>query len=648
MTPAELLDSHPHATVLTLDFFDTLVTRSVAQPTHVFAVMEERLVSSDPARWHGFALHRVMAERRARSVMSAVDEHSDITLDDILRELAVGMCLSTAERNMLSVMEQDVEVELARPVAFGAEILAAASARGMKSWIVSDNYMPATHIVRMAAAAGITLDASQVIVSCEHGAMKHDGSLWPKVLEVAGVEAGAILHVGDLHDADGTIPARRGLATHVNGAMRHVHREPLNTCPSVLPLSRIEAANRDHAARTVWDSVTNLARGALAMVVAGQVMGVEQMARSRPLAGVHFTSRDGYLAHQVFSALREGDHSLPVPGYLEISRSIAWRALLTELNEETARRFVGDDEHLSVAQLSARFGCGLVSSHDADAVLVPEQLRRVIVENADTVVDSCAALRGRLMEYLDAAGATSPGHHILMDLGWSGSVVADLAQIVREERGAGVTFEGVLTGLYWDASANRQRIPLHGLAFDEFLPMDDNVRLLGMVRFFESLLTAPHGSVIDYEGGVPVHSANAGLPDLGPTSWVAFESAVTSTAAEIVKGIHPLVRRDEMSGGVVRAAMLQVGHTPTASEVDALRSVHHETAIDHSGAGISIIGSAPESARLEDIPAIYDDLVRHHWMQGTLSSWHAVEESRWMADEVRRFGPMMGPQWVRA
>jgi hypothetical protein len=88
MTPAELLDSHPHATVLTLDFFDTLVTRSVAQPTHVFAVMEERLVSSEPARWHGFALHRVMAERRARSVMSAVDEHSDITLDHILRELA--------------------------------------------------------------------------------------------------------------------------------------------------------------------------------------------------------------------------------------------------------------------------------------------------------------------------------------------------------------------------------------------------------------------------------------------------------------------------------------------------------------------------------------------------------------------------------
>ena len=39
----QVFELHPLAKVLTIDFFDTLVTRSVAQPTHVFAVMEERL-----------------------------------------------------------------------------------------------------------------------------------------------------------------------------------------------------------------------------------------------------------------------------------------------------------------------------------------------------------------------------------------------------------------------------------------------------------------------------------------------------------------------------------------------------------------------------------------------------------------------------
>lgn len=647
MTPAELLDAHPHVTTLTLDFFDTLVTRSVAQPTHVFAVMEERLVSSDPEQWHGFAVHRVMAERRARTVMAAVDEHSDITLEDVLRELAIGMGLSNADRNMLSVMEQDVEVELARAVPFGTELLEIATARGMPSWIVSDNYMPAAHIVRMAAAAGITLDASQVIVSCEHGAMKHDGSLWSKVIEIAAVEPRRILHVGDLHDADGLLPARRGLTTHVNDAMRRVHREPLNTCPAVLPLSRMEAMSRDQAAAGEWDAIINLARGALALVIAGQVMDVERIARTRPLAGVHFTSRDGYLARDVYSVLWDGDRSLPAPGYLEVSRSITWRALLREVEESTVHRFVGDDERLSVAQLSARFGCNLRSTHDASHPLGPDELRRVMVENAATIEDSCAALRSRMLGYLDAAGVTTPGHHVLMDLGWSGSVVADLAQIVREERGTEVTFEGVLTGLYWDASTNRQRIPLRGLAFDEYLSMDDNVRLLGMIRFFEPLLTAPHGSVVDYSGGVPVHTENVGLPDLGSTPWGKFESNICRTAAEIVRGVHPLVRREEVSGDVVRAAMLQVAHTPTVLELDALAAVRHETAIDHAGAGIDIVGPAPSGVRLEDIPNIYDGLIRHHWMQGTLASWHANTATRWIADEVRKFGPMMGPQWVQ-
>ena len=216
MTPAELLEAHPHVSVLTVDFFDTLVTRSVAQPTHVFAVMEERLVASHGLKWDGFAVKRVTAERRARAALAADDEHADVTIEEILVELSIIMNLSMNERTMLLQLEQDTEVELARPVVFGAELLQLATTRGLDTWIVSDNYMPSTHIVRMAAAAGVSLDASQVLVSCEHGAMKHDGSLWPVVMERVGVTPDRVLHVGDLHDADGAIPDRK--STRLNSS----------------------------------------------------------------------------------------------------------------------------------------------------------------------------------------------------------------------------------------------------------------------------------------------------------------------------------------------------------------------------------------------------------------------------------------------
>ena len=646
MMPADLLDAHPHVKVLTLDFFDTLVTRAVAQPTHVFAVMEEILLGQHGPRWRGFAVRRVEAELRARSVMAGVDGNADITLGDILRELAVDFSLSPDERLQLSELEQDCEVRLAVRVQFGTGLLEEAVARGLRVFVVSDNYMPASHIVRMAAAVGVHLERSQIFVSCEHGAMKHDGSLWAHVLETVGVEPGEILHVGDLPDADGTVPARWGIATHVNGDMRRSHREPLNTCPALLPLSRMEAESRDRAARDDWDAVLNLAQGALALLVAAQVLDIERVARERVLAGVHFTSRDGFLAREVYSGLRQVNPELPAPGYTEVSRSITWRALLDEMNPETAHRFVGDDEELSLRMLSKRFGCDLHGAHDPDARLDPSTARDVLVRNATPIVASCRSLRARLMSYLDANGVTTPGHHVLMDLGWSGSVVTDLAQIVRAERGNAATFEGRLTGVYWDATPNRRRIPIHGLAFDEFMSMDDNVRMLGMIRLFESLLTAPHGSVVDYADGVAVHSSGYVVPEIAGLSWGAIAATTCATAGQIVRGVHPLVRREDVTRDAVRSAMLQVGHTPTHAEVTTFSTVGHESAIDHAGGGTPLVSEFPGNVAAEDIPNIYDVLLRKHWTQGTLEAWSADDSTRWVADEVRRFGPMMKRKWV--
>ena len=66
LTAEQVLDEHPQASVLTIDFFDTLITRSVAQPTHVFAVMEQDLIAMRGDFWRGFAVARVEAEQRAR------------------------------------------------------------------------------------------------------------------------------------------------------------------------------------------------------------------------------------------------------------------------------------------------------------------------------------------------------------------------------------------------------------------------------------------------------------------------------------------------------------------------------------------------------------------------------------------------------
>jgi len=645
VSPEELLDAHPGATVLTLDFFDTLITRSVAQPTHVFAAMEEELVRVEGDKWHGFAVRRVMAERRARESLAHDGTGADITLDDIMRELAADLDISMPGRERLAVLECDTEVAHAAPVRFGADLLVAARSKGMRIVVVSDNYMSSSHLVRMAGAAGIDISGAEVYVSCEHGAMKHDGGLWKVVLAATGVPPEEMLHVGDLEDADGSVPARFGIAVHVEESMRRSHREPLNTRPAVLPLSRTEAAQRDRYAGAAWDCADNLAQGALAIITAAQVHDVAAAARERGAVAVHFLARDGENAKWVYDRLREQDPSLPPATYTAVSRSMMWRASLREVSPATVARFIGDDEHLTRSRVAARFGCSFGPESPGQDVLDPVSARELVLAHAPEVEAACSGLRSRLLEYLDVSGVTAPGHHIVMDLGWTGSVAADLADLVRAER-PGTSFEGRLTAMYWDATSNRCRVPLHGLALDEFGSMDDNVRLLGVMRFLEPLLSAEHGTVVDYEEGRAVFADAPGKPFLPVGGLVQVHSTIRKVALDILTGRHPLVGPTDLTRDTVWASIMQVAHTPTAGEVALLSGARHDTAVDHGGEGALLVRPAPAGARLEDVPAAFQSLLHDNWAQGTLENWGADPGTRWLADEIRRHAPMMRAQWA--
>ena len=148
---AALLDAHPRIRVVSVDFFDTLVTRKWAQPTHVFADMERALVAADPSM-RGFAASRVEAEHRARVRAAADDPHRDVTLGEIHLELARMRNLDLGERTRLAAMERAFEVASARPGGFALEVAREARARGLRVVVVSDNYMPASHLVDMARA----------------------------------------------------------------------------------------------------------------------------------------------------------------------------------------------------------------------------------------------------------------------------------------------------------------------------------------------------------------------------------------------------------------------------------------------------------------------------------------------------------------
>jgi FMN phosphatase YigB (HAD superfamily) len=653
-TAQELLDHHSHIELLTLDFFDTLVTRNVAQPTHVFAQVERILVQEHGPRWRGYGLQRVRAEQRARMTAVDDDKYRDVTHDEVLTELALGMKLSLVETEIARSAECVAEIECARPVPFGMELFTEARARGIALLVVSDNYMPAFHLVEMAHRAGFTsLEQSEVLVSCEHGGLKHNGRLWREVLDISGVAPRKILHVGDDVAADVTQPSRLGIATYRDPRMRVSHRHMENTSPDVLPLSRIEATMRDETYSTGWDIAHGLGAGALAVLVAAQIGDVRTVLDQREVAGVYFAARDGWLAHQVWSQTLA--HTTNVPGqYLAFSRSVFGRANLTVVDDAVALRFVDQHERLSLRQLGERFDCTMESPHSPDTVVDADTARAIVLQNAQQILDASGKLRDRVLGYLDSIGMLSPGHHVVVDAGWTGATVADLAELVGRATQGRATIEGRFLGLYWDATTHRTRLAMHGLAMDDLGALDDNVRLLGVIRLWETLMTAPHGSLIDVTDGsggfVPVFANTATEVSQHDEIVGSICAAAIESAVAIVNGTHRSgVVLDDITGGTAWATMMQVGHTPRRDELAVLSRLRHVASVDHTDGGTSIVADAPRHSSTlprERFGEIYDATIKRHWMQGSLRMWARQRDATQFVQEMYGIWPFMSECWV--
>jgi len=650
----QVFELHPRATVLTIDFFDTLVTRSVAQPTHVFAVMEEELCRRFGRRWNSFAVQRVESEHAARQSAARTNSHRDVSFAEIMNELSALMGLDEQERKMVAELEAETEVSLATVVGFGADVAEYALSRGMDVVVVSDNYMSSEHIVNMAQSAGLAwVQQANVIVSSEHGAMKHNGTLWDVVLQKLNVNPSLILHVGDDALADGEIPAARGIATYINNDMRRSHRHMMNTSPAVLPFSRMEAHIRNTTVGTEVDAGESVS-ALVAMIVAGQIVDVRNVMSQREVTGVHFVARDGFLAHSVWENLRKMGWDLPEASYFSFSRSVVWRAGIQIVDESTMAKFIGDDEELTVPRLERRLGCSLNSTIDPAVTISAVTARQILVSNSDNILAASAELRERMLGYLETQGLLEHGHHVVVDLGWTGSSIADLAQIVSEATNGQSVIEGRLTGLYWDAWSQRVRVALHGFAMDDFHTVDDNRRMLGILNLLEVVVTAPHGSVIGYgdaaSGFAPQYVTT--LVELDAFSQVvgAVSSLAAQTAEEILTGAHASgVTAADITKESVWAAMMQVGHTPRADEIAVMGRLRHISAIDHEGDGNALVLVAPSQPRKRNdsfVHEVFDTLMHGHWLQGTLRDWRSETESATLVRDIERLFPFTHPQWV--
>ena len=283
---------------LTVDVFDTVLTRRYLAPGDIFHETAERALTEgalDRRLAGSFPADRVEAERLAERTHGI----SCATLAEIYTCYAERAGLESASAGRLCALEIEAELAAAVPIPAVIELLAACRSHGARIAFVSDMYLDAQTIRRLLDRIGAGHAESEIVVSCEHRRRKADGGLFACCN--LSREPG-FLHLGDSPERDGDGARRAGGTPYsVNPAHPTRYEQQLASCVRQGPVALRQLAgvsraarigapmSRDRRAQVINETAANLA-GPLALAYAAWTL---ERAQQRGLRRLYFAAREG-------------------------------------------------------------------------------------------------------------------------------------------------------------------------------------------------------------------------------------------------------------------------------------------------------------------------------------------------------------------
>ncbi|MDP9408248.1 MAG: HAD hydrolase-like protein, partial [Actinomycetota bacterium] len=477
--------------VVSVDVFDTLVWRTVAEPVHAFPMVADRLREEELLAPHvtseSFFHLRIRAEEQARAVLREQTGSEEVDLAQVYRQLPLHVRCHRESVDEAVAVEVEVERSLILPDLDVVDLLTAARERGKRIVAVSDTYFTEQDLRTLLGMRPLSdLPFERLFVSSAHGVGKGYG-LFDVVLRELGVPPEAVVHVGDNVVADVETPRRLGLRTVLferrpRALAEVVAREAPLGGPSPgrtdagLTALRAKVSHRAAVqalpaqARPFWQ----YGASTLGPVLTGFAEWVQQRAQEVGVDRVHCLMREGALLADLVNVA--GDY-LDSPVRAEkawLSRQVCARAsvkhasaaelesLLSRVRMPTVREFCTT---LGVRAEQLPTLAGRTDERLSDPVLRDEVVQALTTDpdRRGEIVATCRQLRERVVRYVRTL-VPDGGRLVLVDLGWAGSIQGMLQHILREE---GVPVETL--GLYLVTHHGSLDWVVKGVDIDGFL-----------------------------------------------------------------------------------------------------------------------------------------------------------------------------------
>jgi FMN phosphatase YigB (HAD superfamily) len=447
--------------IATFDIWDTCLTRSFSEPTHLFFEVARHLTGAqrfeapDTAE---LARFRILAEQKARKKAPG----GECRFDEIAAVLKDLVGVETCQRFM--ECELIVEKAFVRPIGSVLKQLETARQDGAAIAFISDMYLPSDFLRSLLAEHGFFQPEDAIFVSSEHRANKSSGELFQIVQKSMVANTSSWTHLGDKWNADVQVPQSLGIkALHYRGTeFTDAEKRTAESCAAeARSASRLQGGLR--AARLGSDSpavLTDVVAPWLCALAAKMVQRAQKMGLRR----LYFLSRDGEVLMRI--AQRIAPHGLECR-YLHSSRR-AW-CFPAMLADDPASRcwletfavsprgilnsleFTEEEQITILSELQLTPAASDRRAAPTEREFVWEHLRGT--GRIATVLERAAVARAACLAYLEQEGLFEDDLWAVCDVGWALNGQAALTRLLRVKQPAAAA-----RGFYF--MVNRMRPPL--------------------------------------------------------------------------------------------------------------------------------------------------------------------------------------------
>lgn len=517
----EFLKALPSATIVLLDFFDTLIARSV-HPEYVKELWARRLQEELGLRVSVDELHQLRVDletqigqehqKQGFDDEGRYDQFAHRYYSELMRRISAHsvknalLDTTTSFLRLAESIELAIErsVQIIQPQAY--QLLEQTVSK--RRMLVSDTFLTESMFRELLAHHALTDTFEKIFLSSQNLLTKRTGRLYQHILKTLPATPHELIMIGDNPISDGESAARNGITTFLVSNADHQHAYALQRKKAHSVKSHTVQLREKLAALPLFPE--------MALSLYFFTRELYRKARSTGAQDLFFFAREGYLLQKLFEIYQQELNPVLPPirtHYLLVSRRSTFMPSLQSLDKEQFETLFRQYRTLSVTDFLRNLGFA-----DADVELLGSRYPRA--EEPDFPNSATwhtlradpqfqekyetrrVSQRKAFIAYLEGFGVDFQSGMHIVDIGWKGTIQDNLRAILP----ATTPLFGYYVGLL-------QRTPptafnqKYGILFSRIPHFSPFFKVfIETLSLFEILCAAPHGGVSHYD----YHAGNAG------------------------------------------------------------------------------------------------------------------------------------------